>query len=186
LRSKWPGGDSLPAYVPLFSDGWRPPPPAVATPENGPVSRSNSQRFPPESHPPIPPEQNSGPWSPPPARPSAAPPIMRVMYDFMARNHQELSVMKGEEVQQDLRGPPMLNKMSRPDEVKAWLEYKGFSKMTIRTLGVLNGGLILGMTRDELRTVCPEEGARVFFQLQAVKSALALASESDHAQYNGR
>ncbi|KAJ8372813.1 hypothetical protein AAFF_G00276680 [Aldrovandia affinis] len=58
--------------------------------------------------------------------------------------------------------------------------------MTVRTLGALNGTLLLGMVRDELRAVCPEEGGRVFFQLQAVRSAQALASESGYGQYNGR
>lgn len=31
------------------------------------------------------------------------------------------------------------------------------------------------MTKDEIRTVCPEEGGKVFFQLQAVKSAIAVS-----------
>ncbi|RXM92610.1 Epidermal growth factor receptor kinase substrate 8-like protein 3, partial [Acipenser ruthenus] len=140
------------------------------------------------------------------------PHFMRVMYDFMARNSQELSIMKGEillvldksrkwfrarnireeegfvpnnvlepveeeeeehNIYQDL--PPTLNRKSRPEDVKAWLQYKGFSKITVRCLGVLSGSLLLGMTRDEIKTVCPEEGGRVFFQLQAVKSSLAVS-----------
>lgn len=72
--------------------------------------------------------------------------------------------------------PPVLTKKSKPAEVKAWLEEKGFSKITVRCLGVLSGSMLLGMTREELKSVCPEEGGRVFFQLQAVKSALAAAS----------
>lgn len=73
-------------------------------------------------------------------------------------------------------GSPVLTKMSKSAEVKAWLEDKGFSKITVRCLGGLSGSMLLGMTREELKTVCPEEGGRVFFQLQAVKSALAAAS----------
>lgn len=75
---------------------------------------------------------------------------------------------------------PSLNKKSKPAEVKAWLEYKGFNKITVRCLGVLSGASLLGMTREELKMVCPDEGGRVFFQLQNVKSALALASEVRH------
>lgn len=45
---------------------------------------------------------------------------------------------------------------------------------TVNTLGVLTGKLLLGMTKDEIRTVCPEEGGKVFFQLQAVKSSIAV------------
>nr|XP_040059157.1 epidermal growth factor receptor kinase substrate 8-like protein 3 isoform X3 [Gasterosteus aculeatus aculeatus]XP_040059158.1 epidermal growth factor receptor kinase substrate 8-like protein 3 isoform X3 [Gasterosteus aculeatus aculeatus] len=70
-------------------------------------------------------------------------------------------------------GAPVLTKKSRPAEVKAWLEDKGFSKITVRCLGGLSGSMLLGMTREELKTVCPEEGGRVFFQLQAVKSAIS-------------
>lgn len=49
-----------------------------------------------------------------------------------------------------------------------------FARSTVNTLGVLTGKLLLGMTKDEIRTVCPEEGGKVFFQLQAVKSSIAV------------
>ncbi|XP_029286503.1 epidermal growth factor receptor kinase substrate 8-like protein 3 [Cottoperca gobio] len=83
---------------------------------------------------------------------------------------------QGEQPIEPARGPPMLTKKSKPAEVKAWLEDKGFSKITVRCLGVLSGSMLLGMTREELKTVCPEEGGRVFFQLQAVKSAMTKAA----------
>ncbi|XP_037106914.1 epidermal growth factor receptor kinase substrate 8-like protein 3 [Syngnathus acus] len=66
---------------------------------------------------------------------------------------------------------PVLSKKSKPPEVKAWLEHMGFTKITVRCLAVLSGSMLLSMTREELKTVCPEEGGRVFFQLQAVRSA---------------
>ncbi|KPP66277.1 epidermal growth factor receptor kinase substrate 8-like [Scleropages formosus] len=221
LRSKWPDGDLLPPYVPEFYDGWRPPSPVQALPNERFVSRSSSQRNQPE--------QNYGPWDKPPSRSNGPSIYMRVMYDFMARNPQELSVMKGEMVQvldqsrqwwlvrnnsnqeghvphnllEPLEGdrppeqpaprpstghqsPPSIKMMSSPNDVKAWLEYKGFSQITVRSLGTLTGALLLGMTRDELRAVCPEEGGRVFFHLQGVKSALALASENGFEAYRGR
>ncbi|XP_070825280.1 epidermal growth factor receptor kinase substrate 8-like protein 3b [Chaetodon trifascialis] len=81
--------------------------------------------------------------------------------------------------------PVTLDMSSTPAEVKAWLEYKGFSRLTVNSLRVLSGKLLLGMTKDELRTVCPEEGGKVFFQLQSIKSAIALASEPSR-MYNGR
>lgn len=46
---------------------------------------------------------------------------------------------------------------------------------TASSLGVLNGQQLLGMTKDEIRTVCPEEGGKVFFHLQGVKSAIAVS-----------
>ncbi|XP_028261047.1 epidermal growth factor receptor kinase substrate 8-like protein 3 isoform X2 [Parambassis ranga] len=79
-----------------------------------------------------------------------------------------------EQTNEEIIVSPVLTRKSRPAEVKAWLEYKDFSKITVRCLGGLSGSMLLGMTREELKTVCPEEGGRVFFQLQAVKSTLAL------------
>ncbi|XP_068449807.1 epidermal growth factor receptor kinase substrate 8-like protein 3 [Clinocottus analis] len=76
--------------------------------------------------------------------------------------------------EQQTEGAPVLTKKSKPAQVKAWLEDKGFSKITVRCLGGLSGSMLLGMTREELKTVCPEEGGRVFFQLQAIKSAMAV------------
>ncbi|CAG07511.1 unnamed protein product [Tetraodon nigroviridis] len=73
------------------------------------------------------------------------------------------------------RGAVTLDMNSTPPEVKAWLEHKGFSRITVNTLGVLTGKLLLGMTKEEIRTVCPEEGSKVFFQLQTTKSAMAVS-----------
>lgn len=51
---------------------------------------------------------------------------------------------------------------------------------TVKTLGVLSGELLLKMSQSEIRTVCPEEGGRVFFQLQSVKSSLAVRMKLAH------
>ncbi|MCI4389855.1 hypothetical protein PGIGA_G00115850 [Pangasianodon gigas] len=80
---------------------------------------------------------------------------------------------------QEVDPNPVLTRKSRPEEVKAWLEHKEFSNITVRCLGGLSGGMLLGMTLEELKIVCPEEGRRVFYQLQNVKSALALAKEGN-------
>ncbi|XP_057701134.1 epidermal growth factor receptor kinase substrate 8-like protein 3 isoform X1 [Corythoichthys intestinalis] len=71
---------------------------------------------------------------------------------------------------------PILSKKSKPAEVKAWLEHMGFTKITVRCLGVLSGSMLLSMSREELKTVCPEEGGRVFFQLKAVRSGSLAAA----------
>lgn len=214
-RSQWPQ-DEIPPYIPDFSDGWQPP-----SRSSRPVSRSNSQRFPPSQ------QQNGWGTPPPPAR-STDPEFMRAIYDFMARNNRELNLMKDDvvEVVQKNRqwwlvrnnrgeeghvpqkvlesmdrpqmgqmgqvgqtgqrdGPVNLDMRSSSAEVSNWLSYKGFSKMTVRTLGVLNGRQLLGMSKDDIRAVCPEDGGKVFFQLQAIKSAIALASEPS-GPYDGR
>ncbi|XP_066514963.1 epidermal growth factor receptor kinase substrate 8-like protein 3 [Hoplias malabaricus] len=72
---------------------------------------------------------------------------------------------------------PVLNRKSKPEEVKAWLEHNSFSKITVRCLGGLSGPVLLGMSRDELKIICPEEGGRVYYQLQNIKSALAMVKD---------
>ncbi|XP_029006013.3 epidermal growth factor receptor kinase substrate 8-like protein 3 isoform X2 [Betta splendens] len=83
---------------------------------------------------------------------------------------------------QETAGSPVLTKRSKPADVKAWLEDKGFSKITVRCLGVLSGSMLLGMTREELKSVCPEEGGRVFFQLQAVRASMAVRDPASFAR----
>ncbi|CAI5636692.1 unnamed protein product [Oreochromis niloticus] len=61
---------------------------------------------------------------------------------------------------------------STPEEVKAWLEAKGFSPVTITSLGVLTGAQLFSLNKEELRTVCPDDGARVFSQVTVQKAAL--------------
>ncbi|KAK7878555.1 hypothetical protein WMY93_030391 [Mugilogobius chulae] len=206
-RSQWPE-EEIPQYIPEFYDNWQPPPPSHVT---RPMSRSSSQRF--SSR-----QQNGWGTPPPPSR-ASEPEFMQAIYDFMARNNRELSLLKGDvvEVVQKNRqwwlvrnnrneeghvpqnvlqpvdqpqmgqreGPVTLDMSSSSAEVSAWLSYKGFSKLTVRSLGVLNGRQLLGMTKDEIRSVCPEDGGKVFFQLQGIKSAIALASEPS-GPYNGR
>ncbi|XP_067269845.1 epidermal growth factor receptor kinase substrate 8-like protein 3b isoform X2 [Pseudorasbora parva] len=221
-RSKFPNGNQIPPYYPQFYDGWQPlpPGPSLSPPASRQLSRSNSERFPSSNVNQRPHDQDIRPWSTPPTQ-SAEPPLsMRVIYDFMARNSQELSLMKGDMVQvtdksgqwwkvknsrgeegyvpqnvlepldgqkpPNMRGPPSLDMKSRPEEVKAWLQYKGFSKMTVQSLGVFNGAMLLAMKQEDIRGICPEEGGRVFFQLQSVRSTIALASESEYNQYGGR
>lgn len=61
---------------------------------------------------------------------------------------------------------------SSPEEVKAWLQVKGFSAVAINSLGVLTGAQLFSLNKDELKTVCPDDGARVFSQLTVQKAAL--------------
>ncbi|XP_060897940.1 epidermal growth factor receptor kinase substrate 8-like protein 3 [Labrus mixtus] len=207
--TKWPDDDEdIPTYTPEFFDGWQPPEVSAASEPKQPVRR--------QENPKPAPSQTSAKWTPANTtqkpRPVESKGPMRVVYDFISRNHRELTVTKGEIVQlldrskqwwkvrnnrgeegfvpnnvledpdeqpmefsQQTGGSPVLTKKSKSAEVKAWLEDKGFSKITVRCLGMLSGSMLLGMSREELKQVCPEEGGRVFFQLQAVRSAMAAA-----------
>lgn len=68
---------------------------------------------------------------------------------------------------------------STPDEVKAWLQLKGFSDVTINSLGVLTGAQLFSLNKDELKTVCPDDGARVYSQITVQKAALETSSASE-------
>ncbi|XP_078276060.1 epidermal growth factor receptor kinase substrate 8a isoform X2 [Rhinoraja longicauda] len=61
---------------------------------------------------------------------------------------------------------------STPDEVAEWLRSKGFNAVTVNSLGVLSGAQLFSLNKDELKTVCPEEGVRVYSQVTVQKAAL--------------
>ncbi|KAK1341345.1 hypothetical protein QTO34_017750 [Cnephaeus nilssonii] len=70
---------------------------------------------------------------------------------------------------------------STPEDVKTWLQSKGFNPVTVNSLGVLNGAQLFSLNKDELKTVCPE-GARVFNQITVQKAALEDSSGSSELQ----
>uniref|UniRef100_A0A8B9GRT2 Epidermal growth factor receptor kinase substrate 8 n=1 Tax=Amazona collaria TaxID=241587 RepID=A0A8B9GRT2_9PSIT len=70
---------------------------------------------------------------------------------------------------------------SSPEDVKAWLQSKGFNPVTVNSLGVLTGAQLFSLNKEELRTVCPE-GSRVYIQITVQKSALEANSGSSELQ----
>ncbi|XP_026206701.1 epidermal growth factor receptor kinase substrate 8-like protein 1 [Anabas testudineus] len=61
---------------------------------------------------------------------------------------------------------------SPPEEVAEWLRGKGFSEPTVLCLGVLTGAQLFSLNKEELRSVIPDEGARVYSQLTVQKALL--------------
>uniref|UniRef100_A0A8D3AK98 SH3 domain-containing protein n=1 Tax=Scophthalmus maximus TaxID=52904 RepID=A0A8D3AK98_SCOMX len=61
---------------------------------------------------------------------------------------------------------------SPPEEVAEWLRGKGFSEPTVSCLGVLTGAQLFSLNKEELRAVIPDEGARVYSQLNVQKALL--------------
>ncbi|TRY82722.1 hypothetical protein DNTS_018780 [Danionella cerebrum] len=68
---------------------------------------------------------------------------------------------------------------STPEQVQDWLKIKGFSTVTISSLGVLSGAQLFSLNKDELKTVCPDEGPRVYSQITVQKAALERSSGSE-------
>ncbi|XP_018536862.1 epidermal growth factor receptor kinase substrate 8-like protein 3 isoform X2 [Lates calcarifer] len=203
--TQWPEDDEdIPTYTLEFSDGWQPPEvsdlsePVSRQDSPRPAPSQTSAKWTPPHHPQ---KSRSGHSQPRPMRVKSdfisrnhreltvrKGEIVEVLDTskqwWKVRNNSReegyipnnvLETPDDEQPYEQIDGTPVLSKRSKPAEVKAWLEDKGFSKITIRCLGVLSGSMLLGMTREELKTVCPEEGGRVFFQLQAVKSTMAAA-----------
>ncbi|NXQ16523.1 ES8L3 protein, partial [Peucedramus taeniatus] len=101
----YPNSAPVPAYSPGFSDGWLPPvmeqerrgdlqdtpPPASVSPAH--------LRYPSPSPPPA--QAPATAWRDNPSRESPLPAqgLVRALYDFQARNSQELSVRKGDTLQ---------------------------------------------------------------------------------------
>nr|XP_033808019.1 epidermal growth factor receptor kinase substrate 8 [Geotrypetes seraphini]XP_033808020.1 epidermal growth factor receptor kinase substrate 8 [Geotrypetes seraphini]XP_033808021.1 epidermal growth factor receptor kinase substrate 8 [Geotrypetes seraphini] len=70
---------------------------------------------------------------------------------------------------------------SSSDDVKLWLESKGFNPVTVNSLGVLTGAQLFSLSKEELKTVCPE-GARVYSQVTVQKTALEAHDGSSELQ----
>ncbi|XP_076214139.1 epidermal growth factor receptor kinase substrate 8-like protein 3 isoform X2 [Aptenodytes patagonicus] len=217
-RAEYPNGELVPRYIPIFSDGWLPPPMEQ-------VQHSGGQDVPPPAS--VSPAHSQHPRlsllpaqlpatgrrdNPGQAAPFPAQGLVRALYEFQGRNPQELSVRMGDTLQvldqrkkwwlvqrssgekgyvpsnileplgqghggghsaiQD--SPPNLHPNSSPAEVTAWLKDKGFSRITVRCLGVLTGHQLLQMSPAELRAVCPEEWRRVVFKLSSVRTSLGM------------
>lgn len=51
-----------------------------------------------------------------------------------------------------------------------------FACSTITSLGVLTGAQLFSLNKEELKTVCPDDGARVFSQVAVQKAALEVSA----------
>ncbi|XP_026567797.1 epidermal growth factor receptor kinase substrate 8-like protein 1 [Pseudonaja textilis] len=61
---------------------------------------------------------------------------------------------------------------SNSDQVRTWLEAKGFDPLIVNALGILNGAQLLSLQKDEFRAIHPEEGPRVYSQVTIQKALL--------------
>uniref|UniRef100_A0ABM5EI54 Epidermal growth factor receptor kinase substrate 8-like protein 1 n=1 Tax=Pogona vitticeps TaxID=103695 RepID=A0ABM5EI54_9SAUR len=57
-------------------------------------------------------------------------------------------------------------------QVRAWLEAKGFSPLTVQAFGILSGAQLFSLKKSEFKAVSPEEGVRVYSQVTVQKALL--------------
>uniref|UniRef100_A0A3Q2VXB6 EPS8 signaling adaptor L1a n=1 Tax=Haplochromis burtoni TaxID=8153 RepID=A0A3Q2VXB6_HAPBU len=69
-----------------------------------------------------------------------------------------------------------LNYDSPSSEVAAWLTAKGFSAVTVESLGILNGAQLFSLNKEEFVAVAPEEGENVYSHIMAEKTLLKVCS----------
>ncbi|NXF64405.1 ES8L3 protein, partial [Ciccaba nigrolineata] len=104
-RAEYPNGELVPGYIPVFSDGWLPPPVeqgqpggAQDLPPPASVSPTRSQHSPfsplPAQSPVTGRRDNPGQVAPFPAQG-----LVRALYEFQGRNPQELSIRMGDTLQ---------------------------------------------------------------------------------------
>ncbi|XP_076851719.1 epidermal growth factor receptor kinase substrate 8-like protein 1a [Brachyhypopomus gauderio] len=75
-----------------------------------------------------------------------------------------------------------LNYHSPPAEVQNWLRAKGFSDLTVNNLGILSGAQLFSLNKEELCTVSPQEGARVYSQIMVQKATLQSVRKSSELE----
>ncbi|XP_019369413.1 PREDICTED: epidermal growth factor receptor kinase substrate 8-like protein 3 isoform X2 [Gavialis gangeticus] len=191
-RAEYPNGQSVPAYFPTFSDEWVPPLPArenptpMQQPEDSqgyysirPVLMQAMYEFEARNHKELSVrkgdmlevlDQRKKWWFVQNSMGERG----YIPSNILAPADQEPSVENG--LNQGPQEPPSLTLNSTAAEVTEWLKDKGFSKITVKALGVLTGRQLLAMSQDELKVICPEDWRRVVFRLSAVKTSLGTAA----------
>ncbi|XP_030076787.1 epidermal growth factor receptor kinase substrate 8-like protein 3 isoform X2 [Microcaecilia unicolor] len=195
-RAEWPNGKDIPTYVPSFSDGWLPP--VVQPPLQASEARHyQGEKTPRGDHPPFSARSTHQPQFMQVmydfvGRNSKELTVLKEdivevldkskqWWMVRNRNHETGYVpnnileptanQSGNRINQnpDPSSAKVLHKRSRPEEVSAWLRDQGFSKLSVKSLGVLSGAQLLELSKRDIKFVCPEEGEQVFSLLSAMK-----------------
>ncbi|XP_066454782.1 epidermal growth factor receptor kinase substrate 8-like protein 3 isoform X2 [Eleutherodactylus coqui] len=183
-REDVPNGRNVPQYTPTFSDGWIPP---ATTSRNGQPEIQQSSKTPPTNRHFQQVEmkvaydfeaRNERELSV--KKGDKVKVLDQSRQWWIVENTQEqrgfipnnvLETPNNNQVQDRV---VTLQQSSTPEEVAKWLQDNGFSRITIRCLGVLTGDQLLDLSRDDLKVVCPEEGNRVYSQLNEIRTSLGM------------
>ncbi|KAM4701306.1 epidermal growth factor receptor kinase substrate 8-like protein 3 isoform 2-T4 [Discoglossus pictus] len=180
-RADWPNGKNIPPYIPTFSDGWMPP--QVTSSADSPVIPRDERSPPPNRQSQTLLLRVLHDFEARNNRELSVKKGETVEVLDQSRQWWMVQNVQGQrgfipnnilETNEDGEVPvrtPNLQPSSRPEEVTAWLQEKGFSNITVRCLGILRGAQLLELSREDLRAVCPEEGSRVYSQLHSVRMA---------------
>nr|XP_033774444.1 epidermal growth factor receptor kinase substrate 8-like protein 3 isoform X2 [Geotrypetes seraphini]XP_033774445.1 epidermal growth factor receptor kinase substrate 8-like protein 3 isoform X2 [Geotrypetes seraphini] len=195
-RAQWPNGKDVLMYVPSFSDGWVPP--VLQPPHEASKARHYlGEKSPRVDNPPLSDRRTHQPQFMQVMYDFVGRnskeltlfkgDIVEVLdkskqwWMVRNRNHEigyvpnnilePTNNQSGNRINQSLdpSGALILHNRSRPEEVSAWLRDQGFSKLTVKCLGVLSGEQLLELSKKDLKLVCPEEGEQVFSRLSAMK-----------------
>ncbi|XP_069801428.1 epidermal growth factor receptor kinase substrate 8-like protein 3 isoform X2 [Dendropsophus ebraccatus] len=187
-REDSPNGRSVPPYIPTFSDGWSPP---ASVPSNGqPQSEvQQSSKTPPINRHVQPVEmkvaydfdaRNQQELSV--KKGDSVKVLDQSRQWWMVENVRQQrgfvpsNILESTDYNQQvpLQAETRLQQSSTPREVTEWLESSGFSRITVKCLGVLSGDQLLELSREDLKAVCPEEGGRVYSQLNEIRASLMM------------
>ncbi|XP_071993494.1 epidermal growth factor receptor kinase substrate 8-like protein 3 isoform X1 [Engystomops pustulosus] len=185
-REDWPDGKNFPTYIPTFSDGWMPP---EATSSNGQpeiVQIQQSRKTPPANRHFQPVEMKVAyDFEARNERELSVKTGDSVKVLDQSRQWWMVENLQGQRgfvpnnvlentVKQVRMQEVTLQQSSTPEEVTRWLQDKGFSRITVKCLGILRGDQLLDLSYDDLKAVCPEEGGRVYSLLKEVASSLGI------------
>ncbi|XP_067863753.1 epidermal growth factor receptor kinase substrate 8-like protein 3b isoform X2 [Heptranchias perlo] len=92
--------------------------------------------------------------------------------NIMQPVNQEESPSSPVENRRSFRSPshadsPGLTIHFTPTEVTAWLQMKGFSRVTVKSLGVLTGSQLLSLTKEEMKMISVNEGGIVYNEIHS-------------------